>query len=142
MNFDLNICIDMQEDSNRRARRRGLVRTALVMCAKQRFPKDEDVDGIIADLVDRYGEHEDTDAKIVSALSEQYIDSYFKRKRDEENREAFKDELAARVWETVKQMTWFTDAQKVIPEDLGARVEQKRIDEKNHLNDLRAGLFR
>lgn len=130
----------MKDENSPVGVRAEIVRNALALCGYMAW--DDDIRGVLADLEDRYGCDFESGQKIVSALNPEYLASYFRRKKDEENREAFKDELAARVWETVKQMTWFTDAQKVIPEDLGARVEQKRIDEENHLNDLRAGLFR
>lgn len=130
----------MKDENSLNTARANLVRNALALCGYMAW--DKDIRGVLSDLEDRYGCDFESGERIVSALNAEYFASYFRRKKDEENREQFKDELAARVWDTVKGMTWFTDAQKVIPEDLVARVDQKRIDEENHLNDLRDGLFR
>lgn len=119
--------------------RAEIVRNALALCGYMAW--DEDIRGVLADLEDRYGCDFESGQKIVSALNPEYLAAYFRRKKDEENREAFKDELAARVWDTVKGMTWYTDAQKVLPEDLVERVEQKSIDEENNRNALRSGLL-
>ena len=117
-----------------RTHRRVMIRTTLTMCGFTYT--SEDVQDIVEDLERLFGHGTEADREIVAHVSDDYFTGYFERKRDERNREAFRDELAARVWETVKGMTWYTDAQKVIPDDLAARVEQKRT-EAQELEELR-----
>lgn len=131
MNFDEH----ETEVEASRASRRFMIRTALSMCGFTYT--SEDVQGIVEDLERLFGLGTEADREIVAHVSDDYFAQYFERKHDERNREAFKDELAARVWETVKGMTWYTDAQKVIPDDLASRVEQKRTEEAQELEELR-----
>lgn len=134
MNFDCDEATLW--DSN--IQRRILVRAALTLCSFT-FTED-DVDEITDQLRWRFGFGPGSDEEVVSKITPEFLAGHFDRKRDERNREAFKDELAARVWETVKGMTWFTDTQKVIPEDLAARVAQKQKDEADKIAKLREGL--
>lgn len=137
MNFDCDVSIKPHVPYSVR---KDFVRNALALCGHT--PSEEDVTGILRDLATLYGTSEDRDAEVVGAVDAEYLDSYFKRALNERNREKFADELAARVRETVKQMTWYTEDQKVIPEDLAVRVAQKRIDEENTLAALREKLSR
>lgn len=138
MNFDLDFQCDVSPARESDIQRRILVRASLNL---SNFAHTEDDVAEITELLrKRYGYGPGSDEEVVSCITPEFLAEYFDRKRDERNREAFKDELAARVWETVKGMTWYTDSQKVIPEDLAERVEQKRIDEEQVREDLRRKL--
>lgn len=136
MNFDYDCNVSPSRESY--THRRVLVRASLNLCNFEYT--ENDVDEITERLRKRYGVGLDANEAVVSHITPEFLAEHFDRKREERNREAFQDELAARVWETVKGMTWYTDGQKDIPEDLAARVEQKRIDEAEHLEELRAQL--
>ena len=127
-------------DTTTIVRRANVIRTALTLIDGE-VPTDDEVDGIRADLDARYGTGLAADRKVVAALNVEYVAAYRTRVRDEKCREDFADELAARVWATVKGMTWYTDGQKVIPTDLAERVERKAKDEEEEeLNELRRKL--
>lgn len=132
MNFE-DDCPTSYHDMRRENRLRDLVASALWLCGFA--SSTESVESVLVDLRGRYGD--DADKQIVSALNEEYLTAFFKRKLVEKNREAFADELAARCWETVRGMTWYTDAQKVIPDDLAERVARKAKDEASELERIR-----
>lgn len=137
MNFEYD-CTDRSDALRRENRLRDLVASALWLCGFA--SSNASVDSVLDDLRGRYGD--DADKQIVSALNEEYLTAFFKRKLEEKNREAFADELAARVWATVKGMTWYTDGQKVVPDDLAERVARKAKDEASDLERIRSELSR
>lgn len=135
MNFE-DDCPTSYHDMRRENRLRDLVASALWLCGYS--ANEGNIADVLEDLRGRYGD--DADKQIVSALNEEYFTSLFKRKQAERSREAFADELAERVWAMVKDMTWFTDDQKVIPEDLSLRVGLKAGEEQALQDALRRKL--
>lgn len=135
MNFE-NDCLTSYHDMRRENRLRDLVASALWLCGYS--ANEGNIADVLEDLRGRYGDG--ADKQIVAALNEEYLTDLFKRKRDERSREKFADELAERVWATVKDMTGFTDDQKVIPEDLALRVGLKAGEEQAQLDALRRKL--
>lgn len=136
MNFE-DDCPTSYHDMRRENRLRDLVASALWLCGYS--ANEGNIADVLEDLRGRYGD--DADKQIVSALNEEYLTDLFKRKRDERSREKFADELAERVWATVRGMTGFTDDQKVIPEDLALRVGLKAGEEQAKLDALRRKIW-